>query len=193
MENDSSKDQNSKDQIKVAVLGKSLVGKSALTYRFISDKFPTEHDTTVEDQYKTIISIDGKNYDLEVLDTAGQDDYQTMLDTWIDFGNCFLLVYSIDDDDSFDQAKQKYERIKQLKKNVPYSVILVGNKCDLPDSSRKVVKADAENYAKNIGFNCIEASALNKINVKEAFIMVVHDYLEKVPKGKKKVMGCPCF
>ena len=43
--------------IKLVVLGKSLVGKSALTYRFISDKFPTEHDTTVEDQYKTVITV----------------------------------------------------------------------------------------------------------------------------------------
>ena len=34
-------------ELKIAVLGKSLVGKSALTYRFISDKFPTEHDTTI--------------------------------------------------------------------------------------------------------------------------------------------------
>ena len=36
-------------ELKLAVLGQTLVGKSALTYRFISDKFPTEHDTTIED------------------------------------------------------------------------------------------------------------------------------------------------
>lgn len=30
-------------ELKLAVLGQTLVGKSALTYRFISDKFPTEH------------------------------------------------------------------------------------------------------------------------------------------------------
>ena len=47
--------------LKIAVLGKSLVGKSALTYRFISDKFPTEHDTTIEDQYKINTTIDEYN------------------------------------------------------------------------------------------------------------------------------------
>ena len=44
---------------KLVVLGKSLVGKSALTFRFINDQFPKEHDTTIEDQYKTTTNIDG--------------------------------------------------------------------------------------------------------------------------------------
>lgn len=46
------KENNQDPELKIAVLGKSLVGKSALTYRFINDKFPTEHDTTIEDQYR---------------------------------------------------------------------------------------------------------------------------------------------
>jgi len=45
-------------ELKIAVLGKSLVGKSAITYRFINDKFPTEHDTTIEDQYKINLNIE---------------------------------------------------------------------------------------------------------------------------------------
>ena len=107
---------NSPINIKIAILGKTLVGKSALTYRFICDKFPNEHDTTVEDQYKMSLTIDGKKCDLEILDTAGQDDYQTMLDTWIEFGDCYLLVYSIDDMESFKTIKKRYERICEIKK-----------------------------------------------------------------------------
>ena len=106
---------NSIMKIKLVILGKSLVGKSALTYRFICDKFPTEHDTTVEDQYKLNMTVEDIKCELEILDTAGQDDYQTMLDTWIEFGNCYLLVYSIDDIESFKQLKIKYDRICQIK------------------------------------------------------------------------------
>ena len=47
------------EEIKIAVLGKSLVGKSALTYRFINDIFPTDHDTTIEDQYRIDTNIEG--------------------------------------------------------------------------------------------------------------------------------------
>ena len=96
-------------ELKLAVLGQTLVGISALTYRFISDKFPTEHYTTIEDQYKINTTIDEHNSRLEILDTAGQDDYQSMLDTWINFAEGFVLVYSIDDRESFESLKDKYE------------------------------------------------------------------------------------
>ena len=92
---------------KLVILGKSLVGKSALTFRFINDQFPKDHDTTIEDQYKITMTIDGNEIKLEILDTAGQDDYQSMLETWINFGSGFLLVYSIDDIESFNEVKKK--------------------------------------------------------------------------------------
>ena len=189
------KNENTPINIKLAILGKTLVGKSALTYRFICDKFPTEHDTTVEDQYRINITIDDKKCDLEILDTAGQDDYQTMLDTWIDFGNCYLLVYSIDDLESFNSLKKKYERICQIKNNENFSVVIVGNKCYLPENERKVQKTEVENYCKSICVEFMETSALNKINVKEAFTAVVHDYLIKSSSNENKTgrFSCPCF
>ena len=108
--------------IKLVILGKALVGKSALTYRFINDQFPKEHDTTIEDQYKVSVTIDEKNILLEILDTAGQDDYQSMIETWINFGSGFLLVYSIDDVESFNEAKKKYEKLVSIKGNEPLVV-----------------------------------------------------------------------
>ena len=103
--------------IKITVLGNTLVGKSALTYRYISNKFPEDHDTTIEDQYKITSKIEGYQCQIEILDTAGQDDYQSMLDTWISFGEGFVLVYSIDQKDSFDVLKDRYERIKRNKED----------------------------------------------------------------------------
>ena len=58
MKNSKNKLTESQD-LKIAVLGKSLVGKSALTYRFINDRFPTDHDTTIEDQYRINLNIEG--------------------------------------------------------------------------------------------------------------------------------------
>ena len=186
--------ENEITTIKIVVLGKCLVGKSALTYRFISDKFPTEHDTTVEDTYRITMTINEKNCELEILDTAGQDDYQTMLDTWIESGNCYLLVYSIDDLGTFKAIKERYERICQIKNNDNFSVIIVGNKCDL-ESERKVQKEEVENFSKSNGLEFLEASALNKINVKEAFTIVAHDYLLKISESNqnKSIFSCPCF
>ena len=179
--------------IKLVILGKALVGKSALTYRFINDQFPKEHDTTIEDQYKINMSIDGFNCLLEILDTAGQDDYQSMIETWINFGSGFLIVYSIDDVESFNEAKKKYEKLVSIKGNEPFSCILVGNKCDLGAELRKVPLQEAQAFAESKGIPFLEASALTKINVKESFALVTHNLLEKT-KGREnnKKMILPC-
>ena len=181
-------------EIKLVILGKSLVGKSALTYRFINDQFPKDHDTTIEDQYKVSTNIDGFNCLLEILDTAGQDDYQSMIETWINFGSGFLLVYSIDDVESFVEAKKKYEKLVSIKGREPFSCILVGNKCDLGKDLRKVSKKEAEEFAKSKGIPFMEASALTTINVKESFKKVTHDLLALTQKKEKNsgIMGKVC-
>ena len=198
-------DESSQDQseysvpLKIAVLGQSMVGKSALTFRFINNKFPTEHDTTIEDSYSIPAKIDDIQCQLEILDTAGQDDYQTMLDTWINSADGFILVYSIDNKESFESTKTRYDRIMKLKEGQKVSIIVVGNKCDLEDK-RQVTKDEVEKYCKGNKINFLEASALNTINVKESFLTVARGLLqlnfpEKYTKsdgniGKKK---CGCF
>ena len=184
--------------LKIAVLGKTLVGKSALTFRFIKDRFPNEHDTTIEDQYTVPTQIDGIECRLEILDPAGQDDYQTMLDTWINSVDGYILVYSIDDKDSFNSTRMRYERIVKNKGRSNYSMIIVGNKCDL-ESKREVSREEAEKYCMGLGVDFLETSALNKINVKESFLCVAKGLLKlKFPEkynedkliSKKK---CYCF
>ena len=187
--------------LKIAVLGQSMVGKSALTFRFINNKFPTEHDTTIEDSYSIPAKIDDIQCQLEILDTAGQDDYQTMLDTWINSADGFLLVYSIDNRDSFESTKTRFDRILKLKQGHKISVVIVGNKCDLEDR-RQVSKEEVENYFKKINKSIVtlESSALNTINVKESFLCVARGLLQfSFPEkyknmdskgGKKK---CYCF
>ena len=193
MQSNSPSSSGKQIDLKLVILGKSLVGKSALTYRFINDQFPKDHDTTIEDQYKISMSIDGYNCQIEILDTAGQDDYQSMLETWINHGSGFLIVYSIDDVESYIEAKKKYEKVVAIKGKEVYSCILVGNKCDLGDEVRKIPKSEAEEFAKSNGIPFLEASALNKINVKESFVKLAHDLLEKTQeKVKVGVMGKMC-
>ena len=163
--------------LKIAVLGQSMVGKSALTFRFINNKFPTEHDTTIEDSYSIPAKIDDIQCQLEILDTAGQDDYQTMLDTWINSADGFILVYSIDNKESFESTKTRYDRIIKLKEGQKVSIVVVGNKCDLADK-RKVSREGVDSYCKSHHINFLEASALNTINVKETFLLAARGLLQ---------------
>ena len=156
------------NSVKITVLGKGIVGKSSLTYRFINYEAPQEHDPTIEDRYKSNINIDGQDYEVEILDTAGEEDYQNMIDMWISFGDGFLLVFAINDRESFDLLKVKYQRVFKGKHGNKCPILLVGNKQDL-EKERKVSYNEAKRQADSWGIEYIETSARTNFNCKEAF------------------------
>ena len=176
----------------MVVLGKGTVGKTSLIFKYIKNTCPGEHDPTVEDYYSTQIKMpNGEERTFKILDTAGEDDYQTMIDEWIKTANGFLLVFAINDKDSFDALKAKLKRInKNNKGDIP--CILVGNKCDL-ESKREVNKQDAMDLAKALGTKYIETSALTDENgnVKVVFQECAHLIITKF-NSDVKGGGCPC-
>lgn len=104
----------------------------------------------------------GEQREFKILDTAGEEDYQNMLDQWISSASGFLLVFAINDLETFESIEVKVKRIKQNNaERLP--IVLVGNKCDLKDQ-RKVTFQQAEEYAKSIGAKYYETSALTDEN-----------------------------
>ena len=180
------KQQNNPNSIKIAVLGKGVVGKSSLTYRFINYDVSTEHDPTIEDRYKSNLNIEGTNYEVEILDTAGEEDYQNMMDMWISFGEGFLLVFAINDKESFNLIKSKHDRILKGKHGVKCPILLVGNKQDL-ENERQVNYSEAKEMADKWGIEYIETSAKTNFNCKEAFEMLAQKIVQK--KGKNSGKG----
>ena len=184
--------------LNICVLGQSNTGKTALINRFINGKFPTVHDTTIEDQFNLPTIIDGIDCQLNITDTAGNADYQSMLDTWISNSEGFILVYSVEDKESFIYVCMIYERIVKIKISKRFSVIIVGNKCELEDK-RKVTKEEVEKYCRGLNLQCMEISANKDTNVKETFLTLAKGLLKmKYPQyfkdeeetEKKK---CYCF
>ena len=174
--------------VKLAVIGKGVVGKSSLTYRFINYKLPQGHDPTIEDRYKTTTTINNQSYSIEILDTAGEDDYQNMMDMWISFGEGFLLVFALNDKESFSLLRSKRERILKGKHGQSTPMILVGNKQDLKD--RQVKTEEAKQLADLWGIEYIETSAKTNYNCKEAFERLAAKVAGS--REKPKSGGCPC-
>ena len=172
----------------MAVIGKGVVGKSSLTYRYINYQMPSGHDPTIEDRYKKNSTIENKLYSIEILDTAGEDDYQNMMDMWINFGEGFLLVFAINDKESFSLLRGKRERILKGKHGEPTPMVLVGNKQDLKD--RKVQYNEAKQLADLWGIEYIETSAKTNENCKEAFERLASKVAQS--REKPKSGGCPC-
>ena len=83
--------------------------------------------------------------------------------------NGFLLCFSLDNLDSFNELSKFYKKILRAKHDVKSPIILVGTKCDLNETERKVSKEAAEAYASKLGCEYFETSALENHHVDEAF------------------------
>eukprot|EP00164_Ancoracysta_twista_P001077 GFYU01001408.1.p1 GENE.GFYU01001408.1~~GFYU01001408.1.p1 ORF type:complete len:187 (-),score=74.12 GFYU01001408.1:576-1136(-) len=162
-------------EYKLVVLGGGGVGKSALTIRLVTNNFLEEYDPTIEDSYRKQAVIDEKTALLDILDTAGQEEYNTMQDQWIRDGKGFLLVYSIASRQTFDEVQSFHQKILQVKDSDNVPMVLVGNKCDLPDDERRVTSQEGGDLASS--FNCpfIETSAKQPLNVEDAFFKLVRE------------------
>jgi GTPase SAR1 family protein len=109
---------------------------------------------------------------LEVLDTAGDDEYAMLREQWIRGGEGFVLVYSITSLKSFNQIEKFYRQVQQFNiSNGP--IMLVGNKSD-KESERKVSSQSGLDLAQRLNCAFMEASARNGLNVENAFYDVVH-------------------
>jgi small GTP-binding protein len=103
------------EAIRLVMLGSGGVGKSALTIRLITDNFLEEYDPTIEDSYQKNVNIDGQPALIEVLDTAGQEEYSSMQDQWMRDGQAFLLIYSITDEKTFQDLRNIREKLFRIK------------------------------------------------------------------------------
>ncbi|TYZ60706.1 hypothetical protein PybrP1_004723 [[Pythium] brassicae (nom. inval.)] len=150
------------------------VGKSALTIRLVTDNFLEDYDPTIEDSYRKQTVIDNHSALLDILDTAGQEEYTSMQDQWMREGKGFLLVYSVTSRSTFDDISSFKDKILRAKDvdNVP--IVLVGNKCDL-DSQRQVAKGEGEQLARRWGCAFMETSAKERINNEDCFYQVVRE------------------
>ena len=74
---------------------------------------------------------------LDVLDTAGQEEYSAMREQYMRTGEGFLLVYSITSRQSFEEILTFQQQILRVKDKDYFPIIIVGNKCDL-DNEREV-------------------------------------------------------
>uniref|UniRef100_A0A8C2EX05 Ras-related protein Rap-1b n=1 Tax=Cyprinus carpio TaxID=7962 RepID=A0A8C2EX05_CYPCA len=172
-------------EYKLVVLGSGGVGKSALTVQFVQGIFVEKYDPTIEDSYR-------KQCMLEILDTAGTEQFTAMRDLYMKNGQGFALVYSITAQSTFNDLQDLREQILRVKDTEDVPMILVGNKCDLEDE-RVVGKEQGQNLARHWS-NCafLESSAKSKINVNEIFYDLVRQINRKTPveKRAKKKSNC---
>ncbi|XP_017489588.1 PREDICTED: ras-related protein Ral-a-like [Rhagoletis zephyria] len=149
---------------KVIMVGSGGVGKSALTLQFMYDEFVEDYEPTKADSYRKKVVLDGEEVQIDILDTAGQEDYAAIRDNYFRSGEGFLCVFSITDDESFQATQEFREQILRVKNDESIPFLLVGNKCDLSDK-RKVPLNECQARAQQWQVPYVETSAKTRENV----------------------------
>ena len=157
-----------KTHYKLCVLGDGGVGKTAMTIQLCANHFVEEYDPTIEDSYRKQVVIDEKPCLIEILDTAGQEEFTALRDQWIRDSEGFLIIYSITSRSSFEHVNSIMDSIRRAKEEENNVVVVVGNKCDL-ESKREVAFAEGQRAADMIQAMFRETSAKTRENVEDAF------------------------
>eukprot|EP01062_Namystynia_karyoxenos_P083505 TRINITY_DN9608_c1_g1_i1.p2 TRINITY_DN9608_c1_g1~~TRINITY_DN9608_c1_g1_i1.p2 ORF type:complete len:258 (+),score=120.35 TRINITY_DN9608_c1_g1_i1:80-775(+) len=164
-------------QVKLVVFGSGSVGKSAISVQFVQDTFLEGYDPSICDVYKKQETIDGETYVLEVVDTAGQEEYAALRAQYYQKGEGFIAVYSICDRKSFEEVQQMRDAVLRERSEDRVPMVLMANKCDL-EPERKVLPKEGIALASNwfgdgVPIPFFESSAKDRINITEAFHEIV--------------------
>ncbi|CAM4658002.1 unnamed protein product [Leuciscus chuanchicus] len=172
---------------KLVVVGDGGVGKSALTIQFFQKIFVPDYDPTIEDSYLKHTEIDGQWAILDVLDTAGQEEFSAMREQYMRTGDGFLIVFSVTDKASFEHVDRFHQLILRVKDRESFPMVLVANKVDLVHL-RKITSEQGREMASKHSITYIETSAKDPpMNVDKAFHELVRVIRQQIPeRGLKK-------
>jgi len=156
------------------MVGSGGVGKSALTLQFMYDEFVEDYEPTKADSYRKKVVLDGEEVQIDILDTAGQEDYAAIRDNYFRSGEGFLCVFSITEDESFQASQEFREQILRVKGDDSIPFILVGNKSDLTER-RQVGLRQAQDRAEAWRVPYVETSAKTRENVDKVFFDLMRE------------------
>ncbi|KAL7894962.1 ras-GTPase RSR1 [Trichoderma sp. SZMC 28014] len=169
---------SSSRELHVVVLGAGGVGKSCLTAQFVHNEWIESYDPTIEDSYRIHVQVDGRPVILEILDTAGTEQFVAMRDLYMKTGQGFLLVFSITSPSSLSELENLREEILRIKDEESVPMVIVGNKADL-EEGRGLPRAKGFAVSQKWGAPYYEASARTRTNVDEVFIDLCRQMLRK--------------
>jgi len=170
------------------------VGKSALTVQMVQNHFISSYDPTIEDSYRKQTVIDDETCLLDILDTAGQEEFSCMRDQYMRNSHGFLLVFAIDDRASFDELMVFHKQIMRVRdaeieegKTIP--LVICGNKSDVSTISgkRMVTSEEGQALAQRLKCPFVEASAKYRLNVELAF----HELVREIRKARQPPKKTP--
>ena len=169
-------------------LGDTSVGKTSIIKRHVNKTFDENAIATIGiDNIKDEKEFDKKKYSFKIYDTAGQERYKSISINYIKLGDGFLLVFSVDNKETFDKLEEWIQNIYDSVSIDEKVIFLVGNKIDSPN--RVVKREEAEAFAKNKNFRYFETSAKTGEGVEELFDELYNTIYNLNKKGENNLKG----
>ena len=159
-------------QNKICMLGGFGVGKTSLVSRFVSSIFSDRYLTTVGVKIdKKKVSLDSGEMTLMLWDIYGQDEFQTVRDSYLRGATGYLLVADGTRYSTLDTAVVLQKRAESVIGRVPFLLLL--NKRDLDrdwqvDEQTLVTLADQ-------GWRVVKTSAKTGEGVEDAFTTLARE------------------
>jgi len=155
-------------------MGFRSVGKSSLTIQFVENQFVDSYDPTIENTFVTTLKVQRQDYELELVDTAGQDEYSLVPQSYSMNIDGYVLVYSVTSAKSFEVVQVIHEKLLDMTGKMHLPLVLVGNKTDLR-MERVVSTEEGKKMADGWKATFLETSAKENQKVREIFQTMIFE------------------
>ena len=164
--------------IKITLLGNPGVGKTCIISRYIDNVFEENNSPTIGANYsEKVINKNGKEYELNIWDTAGQEKFHSLGKHFYKDAYVVCLVYDITSQESLDQLETIWYPDLQ-KYGEKYTLLaVVGNKCDLYEGDKLADENAAKEFAQKIGATFIQTSAKTGEGINKLFDILIDRFL----------------
>ena len=168
---------------KIIIVGDAGVGKSCLLRRFADQSFTDNYINTIGVDFKVrTLEIGGKSVKLNIWDSAGQERFRTIVNTYYRGAHGIIVVYDTTDRDSFDHLQDWLSDVSELAEPNARKM-LVGTKVDIDGAGRHVPKDAIASLSAAIKVPYIETSSKTGLNVEQAFNQMTAMLLEEMSSG----------
>ena len=167
-------------ELKVILLGEPGVGKTNIISRYLSGSFNQSSNPTIGSTFgEKIIKKEGVTYSLKVWDTTGQERYNSITKLFVKGSHIVILVYSIDNLQSFEKVNFWLNYIKEELQEGKYILGILGNKRDLYEFE-VVSEEDGKKLAqkKNAVFGLVSAK-IDVNGIINYFDTILEEYISK--------------
>ncbi|KAJ7281680.1 signal transducer [Mycena rebaudengoi] len=179
-----------------------VVGDDVPPHRYAENRFPEAYIPTVFENYVTQVQFEGKEVELALWDTAGQEEYDRLRPLSYPESDVILIVFSVDFPTSLANVQDKwYPEVAHFCEGTP--LLLVATKTDLraDEQTRRMLGAQGlapvspeqgMQMAKEIGARYVECSAKTGKGVHEVFGVAMRESMRgrwgKIVKQRRCVV-----